>query len=316
MIRFRRFSWENKGATLTELLIATVIFGAISLALISLVQYGTQSWRKVESRFDVEKGLRRAVIDINNSLRNTDFASVSTGVALNKNNNNWLAMKQSVRLSGNIPVFSDISMSADDSKLDYNFLYIYFLVSPANCLKCDALNQAGAQLNEALCPHKELIKRVVFLNKTSDPDSNSSGSQTSESPSVPTSYCFLDVANDADTVTQVASTDFAKISGGNDFSTKNYAIGDRLLATNIMNFSINIPASDEENYGVVQYTLRAFKELEASKIHITSASFTDRKYRRLIELFTLQIDQGVAPLNNTKTVQTPTESNSKPTSGS
>lgn len=69
----------GKGTTLVELMIATFVFGFLSIMLLGILNFGTKTWRNVESRSSVETDMRRAVMDMNREIKDTIITSVVTG---------------------------------------------------------------------------------------------------------------------------------------------------------------------------------------------------------------------------------------------
>lgn len=293
------------GATLTELVIATAVFGFISLGLLSIIQYGTKSWRQVESRFEVEKGIRRAVMDLNYNLRNTSITSVTAGVGemgVDETAVPWLAFQISALIDDG-SIFEDrLQYNLTDKKIEYNFFVLYYLMPPLekgrfNCSECARLNNA----NPGICPHKWLVKRYFYR--------------------LPASGVIPDKLK-----SEVFPKEIEYIVDSNYSSTdkKNVQLclrepelnqGDRVLSKSMMDFrvwyddSISKPKRTYVTQGktaqtnAVQYTLRAFKSLEASqaKVNITVAG-QDSSFSHLAfaNRYTVQIDQSVVPLNSEK----------------
>ncbi len=294
------------GATLTELVIATAVFGFISVGLLAIIQYGTKSWRQVESRFEVEKGIRRSVMDLNYNLRNTTMTSVTAGLEEEGIGNTpipWVAFQISALIDSDGNILEDrLQYDLTDMKIQYNFFVLYYLMPPLengtfHCSECARLGNTVA----GLCPHKWLVKRFFYKLPAS---AAVPGKLKSEVFSDDIKYI---VASDS----SEPNTKNVKLC----LREPNIAQGDRVLSKSMMDFrvwyndSISSPARTYVTAGrtaqanAVQYTVRAFKALEATqaKVNITltneSSTFSNLAF---VNKYTVQIDQSVVPLNSKK----------------
>lgn len=290
--------FKERGATLTELMIATAVFGFLTLALLAIIQFGTKSWRQVESRFQAEKGIRKVVLDINSNLRNSDIATFNT------DGRTWMAFKTShdydptAGSTVNNNIFENQFLFDSNGRVLWTFFSLYYLYDPKKadaCEKCDKIGYDD-------CPHKVLIKKWLWINNSygegdprRTPPTLASGSDISS-----TAKYLISSGSAPNTVTIPNGIMVAP-----DMSARPIP---KILANNIMNFSVaySIKAPDgkvvdrdkQGNGGkpnTVQYTVRAFKELESTKV-ATSPEVSRSK--AFVDRFTMQIDQGIAPLNN------------------
>ena len=283
-----RLNRNQYGATLAELMISTVIFGFITLGLLSIIQFGTKSWRHVESRYDVEKGIRRAIVDLNYNLRNTDITTFNTGISNDKIS--WMAFKIPASYSATGEIFEDqLAIDTTTNKLMWNFYALYYARRPDGCPACAKIGITDA----AQCPHKQLIKKTIFVG-----DSSTVG--------MPPGMNAVDGC--ANKLTSLTNNNLALTNASltSLLTAPNLAQGDKVLVQDVVNFNINFndnvtdktkarPNGTTAKPGSVQYTLRCFKELEASQVHVSVDSFSNRKFS---DKFTIQFDQGIIPMNN------------------
>ena len=299
--------FKKRGATLIELMLATAIFGFLTIALLAILQYGTKSWRQVESRFQAEKDVRKVVLDINNSLRNSDITTFNT------DGKSWMAFKTSNNYEpGNKILENDFKFDSN-GKVVWTFFAFYYLYDPSmgggKCEKCNKLNFTGMD-----CPHKVLAKKWLWIK---NPDA--SGAVETDLPLFARNFEGYD-KEITHLETTVVSSKTGKIP---DIAVEPNPAKDKpvpkILAQNIMNFTVAFSIEEDPNVSgrngagnggkpnTVQYTVRAFKELEASEAKINGATISPETLasRKFTARFTMQIDQGVAPLNNFADVSSP-----------
>ncbi len=284
---------KSLGATLTELMVSTAIFGFITLGLLGMVQYGTKSWRKVDARFEVEKGLRRAVLDLNYNLRNTDITTFNCGNKADQGIS-WMAFKVPVKYDASGIIYPEqIDFTPEEATpIKWNFFLLYYTLPPSNCAEC---NRLFGNFDVAKCPHKRLIKRWIFIEKA-----------TSLMPATMKAFKIANLVADDKEREYLEIKDPVSVKNpvAAFLTAEDLSMGDKILAKDIVNFNINYndsfkdaprPPGSTAKPGTVQYTLRAFKVLEASAAHVTTDSFAKKDFS---DRFTVQIDQGITPMNS------------------
>ena len=322
--------FKIRGATLTELMIATAVFGFLTLALMGILQYGTKSWRQVESRFQAEKDIRKAVLDINANLRNSDINTFNTSNSATSAGGaaTWMAFATAHDFdSANI--FEnrlDFNLTASTAKPEWHFFALYYLYDPGTGCKnprCPSLRAGlGAEVG---CPHKILVKKWLYIDNAR-PGINPHPSGTS-----PTGSAYTQ----SDTTPQPVITGHQRFPLTNPQRLDNTLItagpagnllgapkaadrpAPKILTNNVMNFRVAFQAVNPGVVGgggrgnlvgvagapvnSVQYTIRCFKELEASRSNVSSSALgaaNSPAFKRFADKYTMQIDQAIVPLNN------------------
>ncbi|MHC9540635.1 MAG: type II secretion system protein J [Vulcanimicrobiota bacterium] len=241
----------SHGTTLVELMIATFVFGFLTMLLLSIINFGTQSWRNVEARYTVETDVRRAVFDMNKEMRNTNIKTVST--------------KRSTMLGQPVywVVFASPSQQMDgvcgydtDSGAYINKRWVlYYAIQSANhdtrFGTCDTDDPVSSKF---YCPHKLLIKKELYSYYDGYPYD---GRQCIS----PNSYESLSSSTVEKYLTPTESRN------DESSSTADYVQSARVLAKNVLVFTTNF--SDPPSRGdttidtpEIQYTLRCFKLFE------------------------------------------------------
>lgn len=144
---------ENKGATLLEVMISTAVFAVVSMTLMAAFNLGLKYWRDVDSKFEAERYLNRAMTDIDAAVRNSDVSRIATGYDP--------VSGDGIIVCGSAAGFSNdrgilekelsYSSSGENLSVNWSFNVVYFTFSPENCGKCIP----GA----SRCVHKRLVKR-------------------------------------------------------------------------------------------------------------------------------------------------------------
>ncbi len=315
----------SRGATLLELIIATAVFGFLTLALLGILQFGTRSWRHVESRFQAEKDIRRAVLDINSHLRNTDVATFNSGtstietpsdsstphdnLSVDEKGITWMAFKTATARSGEHGDGPDIlegqlqyDPEHSSSGIKWTFFLLYYVIPLKSCSACSEFGIT----DERLCPHKQLVRKWLWIGDKAVAPDLASGTGMPETFTGGRKYIQSGELQEYLT----SPSDYK--SGGGPFP--------KLLANNVMNFNVafydptfpagswRAPQAMASKPGTVQYTIRCFKQLEATQIRVKEELLKGGNsdvQKRFVEKFTMQIDQGVAPLNNSSSPASP-----------
>lgn len=159
---------KRYGATMVEVLISATVFSTVSLALVMLLSYGVRSWKQVESRYDVERDVRRASILLNDDLRNTDIASVNCG-------DSWLAMKAVYSEEG-VNTLQVSSEKTTANEVLWNSYVIYYALKPTpEQLQSLGEPPCGCSSEGGFCPHKILVRRVVTFSDMGIPADGEAG---------------------------------------------------------------------------------------------------------------------------------------------
>jgi type II secretory pathway pseudopilin PulG len=317
------------GATLTELLIATVIFGFLTMILLGVINFGSNSWRNLEGRSSAQKEIRLALLDLTKSVRNTDIRSFSCGNTTNTAGKtcNWMCFKtfQAIEL------YKPETMSFDSSKSGENrfrptYFVLYYAIQPGNCGCSSAENvyadvdgnaaaapdgvDYGDLLNTQTykCPHKYLIKKYL------------SGFDATVAKGYPWGYngsdplVLLQYGNrgarqylkgsevkpyltETTVPSQVNTSNEKAIINTNPNSVK-------LVAKNILVLAVNYydPFSNRGDTSLagppalpeVQFTIKTFKIMENRKYNLGAGDLNLGGAKTL----SLQVDEKIIPSNN------------------
>jgi len=272
----------SPGTTLVELMIATFVFGFLTMLLLSIINFGTQSWRNVEARYSVETDVRRAVFDMNKEMRNTDIKTVNA--------------KNSTVLGKPVywVVFASPSEQMDgvcgfdpDSGAYINKRWVlYYAIQSANhdarYGSCDTDDPASSRF---YCPHKLLIKKEIYSYYDGHPyDGRRCLS--------PNSYESLS----SSTIEQFLTSTESK--NDESSSTADYVQSARVLAKNVLVFTTNfsdppIRGDNTIDTPEIQYTLRCFKIFEyKNKVGLSNDLYGTAPS------MSVQIDSKVIPMYN------------------
>jgi hypothetical protein len=281
----------GRGTTLVELMIATFVFGFLTMLLLSIINFGTQSWRNVEARYTVETDVRRAVFDMNKEMRNTDIKTVNTKRSTISTQPVYWA------------VFASPSQQMD-GVCDYDttsgaYIYkrwvLYYAMRPANHDSrygtCDTDDPANGKF---YCPHKLLIKKELYSYFDGHPYDGRS--------------CLS-----ADSGETLSSTTVEKyltaVESKNDETLANsdYVQSARVLARNVLVFTTNFgdpPSRGDISITApeIQYTLRCFKIFEyKSRVGLSNDLYGTTPS------MSVQIDSKVIPMYNEMGTQNSSE---------
>jgi hypothetical protein len=192
--RLKHRIWGEQGATLTELLIATVIFGFLTMILLGVINFGSNSWRNLEGRSSAQKEIRLSLLELTKSVRNTDIRTFSCGNTTNGTKTcNWMCFKtmqaielykpESLALSCGPTPFPNGPCPSGANRFRWSYFVLIYAISPDNCgcsttentynyVDNDNLTASsdGAKYTSILnsqqykCPHKILIKKYLAFS--------------------------------------------------------------------------------------------------------------------------------------------------------
>lgn len=298
---------KKKGFTLIELIVSIMVFSLISIVLGVILNVGLKSWKEVDGKTEAEREMTRAVLDINNSIRNsilsliecdnlkTDYKgngyivcpSYANYKSLNGNTETYTILENEFDCSlklDNTNTGSDTDKVNHSSEFNKNFFVAYFVAKQSSCLLCKEI--FGATNGDDICPHRYLIKKWY------------------RGPSLPSG--ILTNLKDSWSDSELTSLPSKTLSSVNS-SKSPY---DKILSKNILAFSAN-----KNNAYTVSYYIKIFKpNLNKSKpktlevgnsvddfylgIKGTSTSTVINNNKENLDAYCLQVSSTVAPLNN------------------
>ncbi len=287
---------KERGTTLAELLIATVIFGFLTMILLGVINFGMRSWKTVESRSSAEREVRRALLDLSRSLRNTDIRTFSYG-NYNKSGQriSWMAFKSAQAAELYDPEYIDFDGNASTAadRMKWNYFILYYAIPPSgDTCSNDIYDTSSLASSEFKCPHKLLIKKYLRIGGTDGIDT----SKTYLSETDASTYLTPTVS----TAEAIAST--AEKAVENDPGNSAYAGSVRVVSKNVLIFSANYydPYSHRGDSSLqcpeVQFSVKCFKVLEfASSGSIGTMNLHGSNVN---QTFSVQVDQKIIPSNN------------------
>ncbi len=272
------------GTTLVELMIATFIFGFLTMLLLSIINFGTQSWRNVEARYSVETDVRRAIFDMNKEMRNTNIKTVSTKCStVSGQFVYWVVFASPSQQMDGVCDYSNTTGSITYKNQRW---VLYYAMRPANhdtrYGACDADNPGSSMF---YCPHKLLIKKELYCyyeNPIYD------GRQVI--------YPNLEDTLSSATVEQFLTPTESK--NNESASLADYVQSARVLARNVLVFTTNYgdpPTRGDISITApeIQYTLRCFKLFEyKSRVGLSNDLYGTTPS------MSVQIDSKVVPMYN------------------
>ena len=285
---------KKPGTTLIELMIATFIFGFLSLILLAVLNFGTRSWKSIESRSAVELELRRAAFDLNRELRGGSviYASYGSATKSGAEGKQFYISVGSHQHWSDVPL--DYSLGIDKttitSKPIWRFI-LYYTRRPQNHdAKFGSCSADNPDSSRYYCPHKLLIKKELYANMNpgggdlyyDNPGGSSSRKCALETSKIINHLSATESLNDVSAATENGKQDYVKDV--------------RVLARNVLVFTTNM-YDGYNGYGdsslspaELQYTLRCFKILEYGKVQGTNDLYS------LPPTMSVQLDSKVIPM--------------------
>ena len=315
MIKMSRKIKKN-GFTLIELIVSIMVFSLISIVLGVILNVGLKSWKEVDGKTEAEREMTKAVLDINNSIRNSNISGIkcddlktdykgngyivcpsyASYKSLNTNTETYTIWENefdySLKLdtSTNTGTGSTGGGTSTDDKVNHipefnnNFFVAYFVAKQSSCSLCEDL--FGATNDSDICPHRYLIKKWY------------------KGPSLPSGV--ITNLNDSWSDSILTSLSSKTLSSVNSSKSP----FDKILSKNILAFSAN-----KNNAYTVSYYIKIFKpNLNKSKpktlevgnsvddfyagIKGTSTATVINDKKENLDDYCLQVSSTVAPLNN------------------
>lgn len=304
---------KKKGFTLIELIVSIMVFSLISIVLGVILNVGLKSWKEVDGKTEAEREMAKAVLDINNSIRNSTISDIKCdGLKSDYKGNGYIVCTSYASyksLNGNTETYTilenelDYSLKLDtstntgtggetstDDKVNHipefnnNFFVAYFVAKQSSCSLCKDI--FGATNDSDICPHRYLIKK--WYKGSSLPSGILTNLKDSWSDSI---------------LTSLPSKTLSSVNS----SKSPY---DKILSKNILAFSAN-----KNNAYTVSYYIKIFKpNLNKSKpkalevgnsvddfysgIKGTSTSTVINNNKENLDAYCLQVSSTIAPLNN------------------
>lgn len=154
---------KNKGFTLIETLIASILFSAIAIIFFVVFKLGLQCWKETDSKLQSEKSINLATIDLNYAIRNSQKKEIQ--IENLTNGNSWMALSSASKAEykkGITTIYeNDVNYIVEENASDLNWAFkiVYFTTKMEdNCPYCKDLNLTK------VCPHKILVKRYYALD--------------------------------------------------------------------------------------------------------------------------------------------------------
>lgn|GEM_PF-1314335 len=291
---------NERGTTLAELLIATVIFGFLTMILLGVINFGTRSWKTVESRSSAEKEVRRALLDLSRSLRNTDVRTFSYG---NYNNSgkriSWMAFKtaQARELYDPEYITFDGTGASYEEKMPWTYFILYYAIPPSgDTCENDVYDVSSLASSQYKCPHKLLIKKYLLIGGTNG--ISTSKSYLSESDVT----AYLTPTTSVNDINASNEKAIKAIEDDSTLGTEVFKRAVRVVSKNVLIFAANYfdPWGNRGDSSLecpeVQFSVKCFKVLEfASSGSIGTMNLHDSSVNKT---FSVQVDQKVIPANN------------------
>ena len=154
---------NNKGFTIIETLVATIIFSVLAMIFFLVFKLGLKYWKETDTKLQSEKSISLATLDLNYAIRNTQKSTIQSNIL--ENGNAWIAMNSasSAEYKGGKTNINEnyvnciIEENATD--LGWCFKILYFTAkTETECKYCKELNLTK------VCPHKILVKRYYTLD--------------------------------------------------------------------------------------------------------------------------------------------------------
>ena len=300
---------KKRGFSLLEVIVSIMVFSIISVALGVILNVGLKSWKDVDGKTEAERNLSRAVVDINNSIRNSCMGTIihptdpgiRCSAGTSSNPNGYIVCYSCARYQplgtdtvsddetvDNCSIFEnelDVSINVDtseeevgsdsfDSNFNWNnFVVAYFVAKGDSCQSCSDIFGSGYT---GICPHRYLVKKWYR------------GSGLPSNVSIPTLS-----AKWADT--NITSLSSKKLSDIWTNTTKSSY--DKILAKNVLAFGAI------KSLYTVSYDIKIFKPNlnksipTSSDISDSVKAFYDSSKVDPIKDYCLQVSSTVAPLN-------------------
>lgn len=300
---------KKRGFSLLEVIVSIMVFSIISVALGVILNVGLKSWKDVDGKTEAERNLSRAVVDINNSIRNSCIGNIiestdigircSAGTSSNPNGyivcpscagykslgttsttgtttvDNYSLLENELDVSINVDTSGEeLSSDSFDPVFNWNnFVVAYFVVKGDSCQSCSDI--FGSSYT-GICPHRYLVKKWYI------------GSGLPLTVSIPTLS-----AKWADT--DISSLSSKKLS--NIWTNTTKSAYDKILAKNVLAFR-----ATKGTY-TVSYAIKIFKPNLNKSIPTSSdisgsvEAFYDSSKVDPIKDYCLQVSSTVAPLN-------------------
>ncbi|MHC9544422.1 MAG: type II secretion system protein J [Vulcanimicrobiota bacterium] len=292
---------KERGTTLAELLIATVIFGFLTMILLGVINFGTRSWKTVESRSSAEKEVRRALLDLSRSLRNTDVRTFSYGnTEISGKRVSWMAFAtaQAKELYDPEYITFDGTGTTATDKMPWTYFILYYAIPPSgDSCSTDVYNTSSLASSQFKCPHKLLIKKYLLIGG-SGINLPSGRSYLIESEVTP----YLTSTPSVNEVNTSSETAIKAIEDDTTLGTEVFKRAVRVVSKNVLIFAANYfdpwAHRGDSSLGCpeVQFSVKCFKVLEfASSGSIGTMNLHDSSVNKT---FSVQVDQKIIPANN------------------
>lgn len=298
---------KKRGFSLLEVIVSIMVFSIISVALGVILNVGLKSWKDVDAKTEAERNLSRAVVDINNSIRNSFIGNaLNPGIrcfaGTSSNPNGYIVCSSCARyqplgtdtvsddetvdncsiLENELDVSINVDTSGEEISLDSfdptfkwnNFVVAYFVAKGDSCQSCSDIFGSSYI---GICPHRYLVKKWYI------------GSGLPSNVSIPTLS-----AEWADT--NINSLSSKKLSDIWTNTTK--SAYDKILAKNVLAFGA-IKSSYTVSYDIKIFKPNLNKSIPTSSdISDSVKAFYDSSKVDPIKDYCLQVSSTVAPLNN------------------
>ena len=155
---------KNKGFTIIETLVATIIFSVLAMIFFLVFKLGLKYWKETDVKLQSDRSINLATTDLNYAIRNT----LKNEIQINnlEYGNGWIALNSAsnAEYKGGKTSINENEVNyiveENDSTLNWAFKILYFTAkTETECKYCKELNLTK------VCPHKILVKRYYALDE-------------------------------------------------------------------------------------------------------------------------------------------------------
>jgi hypothetical protein len=270
--KYFKYYLKNRGASISEILVACAIFSLLGILLFFVVRYSLISWRSAEDKTKIQVEMRKIQSGISSPLRSSSHSSV---LVYDGDYRKTLAFKTFMDEDG--------KFINDDQGHPISQGFVLFTLFRPQDDPCE--HQSPANTSDTRCYHKVLL-RVDLTNNAhdlelalDDPDPEQvllnyipqmiSGSKTGFSSR------------------QITVDEYRNsLSAG---ANRDYVRKVNIIGRNLLSFDPEILSSPVPE---VRMNIRGFRELEAGAL-MTAGESEDLTRSR----FTIQVESSVIPMN-------------------
>jgi len=269
---------KEKGTTLLEVLIASLVFSILVICLFAVIKYATKNWRSVEDRTSVQSEIRKIETNLVDELRKTSYASVITWT---DDYRHTLAFKSFTN-----PTTGNFDTDMSGNPLSHGYI-LYILLRPIQGE--DPCSHDPIAGTDNKCTHKFLLR--VDLTRTTD-GVNSWDPWPGAPPNDIPSDTELEkyIPPHASLSGKSVSKDQYTAAVASQGADSKYVQNVYIVGKNLLSFNVAKPASPPNNPEIL-VDIKCYKELEAAGLFKIGVDDLDTSQ------FTIQVDNRIIPQN-------------------